>query len=94
MHITLMEGLCCGIVQFSFGQVFSEEMAVPVLKPAKFVFDNLTITPSRVEVNRPVTVKVDVANMGGKEGARLISLVINAVVEENRTISLGGALHH
>ena len=81
-------GLAAG--GYFYVQSILEEMAVPVLKPAKFVFGNLTITPSRVEVNRPVMVKVYVANVGGEEGVCLISLVINGVVEENRTISLGG----
>lgn len=62
----------------------------PGPKPAEFVFGNLTITPSRVEVNRPVTIKVDVANVGEEAGTSLLTLMINDVVEENRTVLLDG----
>jgi len=51
----IVVGLAAG--GYFYVQSILEETAVPtpVLKSAEFLFGSLTITPSRVEVNKPVT---------------------------------------
>lgn len=51
---------------------------------------SLTIQPSQVEVNQPVTIKVNVTNVGEQEGTYPLNLTINDVVEETRLIQLPG----
>ncbi|MGQ9539289.1 MAG: CARDB domain-containing protein [Candidatus Bathycorpusculaceae bacterium] len=64
--------------------------SLPEVKPAEFKLGNLTIQPSQVEVNQPVTIKVNVANVGEQEGTCALNLTINDVVEETRIIQLPG----
>jgi len=55
---------------------------------ALFQLSNLTITPQQVAPGEPVTIAVDVTNIGEAEGNYTITLKINDVKETDRTVSI------
>jgi hypothetical protein len=86
----IIVGLAAG--GYCYIQAFLRTVVPPPAgpKPAEFVLGNLTITPAEAEVNQPIIVKVDVANVGEEPGICVLSLTINNVVEETRTVQLSG----
>jgi uncharacterized cupredoxin-like copper-binding protein len=60
----------------------------PTPTPATFKISNLTISPSRASVGKPVIVSVQVTNSGGAEGAYRPSLTIDGATEATREIRL------
>jgi len=56
--------------------------------PAKFSLSKLTVTPTEVESNEPVTVTVSVANTGGTEGSYRLVLKINNVKEAEQSVTV------
>jgi len=63
---------------------------LPILSPADFRVSDLKITPAEVEAGEKVTISAIVANMGEETGLYTVSLKINEVVEDSRTVMLGG----
>lgn len=60
----------------------------PSPPPAEFELSNLNITPTEVKPGKEVTISVEVTNIGGKEGSRTISLLVNQVLEQTKQITL------
>jgi hypothetical protein len=60
----------------------------PTPPPAEFELSNLNITPTEVKPGKEVTISVEVTNIGGKEGSRTISLLVNQVLEQTKQITL------
>jgi len=56
--------------------------------PAEFVLSNLNITPTEVKPGKEVTISVEVTNIGGREGRRTVSLLVNQVLEQTKQITL------
>ena len=84
-------GLAAG--GYYYLQTFLQTAVVPPShgpKPAEFTLGNLTIQPSEAEVNQPITIKVNVTNVGEELGTYTLNLTINGVVEETRIIQLLG----
>ncbi len=61
---------------------------LPSLPSAEFAMSNLTISPTEVKVGEELTITVEVTNIGGREGSRLLSLWINEVSEETKEVIL------
>jgi hypothetical protein len=61
------------------------------LKPAEFTVTNLIIKPVEAGVGEPITISVNVTNVGDEEGNYSVNLIINDVVKETKTIQLLGA---
>lgn len=62
----------------------------PPPTPARFEVSNLLITPSEVNAGETVSVRVTVSNVGEETGDYTVTLWINDVVEDTRTITLDG----
>jgi len=62
----------------------------PPPKPAEFILGNMTINPSEAEIGKPITISVNVTNIGEQEGVYNLNLTINDVLEETRIIQLSG----
>ncbi len=60
----------------------------PPPPPAKFVLSNLNIIPTEVKPGEEVTITVEVANIGGREGSCTVSLLINNALEETKKVTL------
>ncbi|MCK4299261.1 MAG: hypothetical protein KAX80_07005, partial [Planctomycetes bacterium] len=60
----------------------------PAPAPASFVLSNFSISPTQVEPGRPVSISVDVTNVGGTEGNYTLDLLINGVLQNSREITL------
>ncbi|MBA7505060.1 hypothetical protein ES706_03723 [subsurface metagenome] len=55
---------------------------------AEFVVENLEITPEVVYPGEEVTISVDVANIGGTAGSKLIKLEIDGAVADSKSVVL------
>ena len=81
------------IVAVAAGSYFyleSKGLLVVGPKPAEFTATDLTINPLEVEVGEPISLLVNVTNVGEEEGAYPLNLTINDVLRENQTIVLAG----
>ena len=56
--------------------------------PTEFEVSNLTISPESVEPYETVTIKAEVANVGGLEGTYAANLSIDSVIVEAKDITL------
>jgi uncharacterized membrane protein len=56
--------------------------------PAQFTIANLDVTPGQVLPGQPVTVSVQVANIGGGEGSYTVNLTVNGQVEQTKMVTL------
>ena len=57
-------------------------------RPAEFVLSNLTVTPPEPDLGEPITISVNVTNIGEVEGGYVANLTINNVVRENQTVAV------
>jgi hypothetical protein len=62
----------------------------PPLKAAEFQVTNLTVDPLEAGVGQPITIAVNVTNVGEETGNYSATLTINDVVRETKTIQLLG----
>jgi len=60
----------------------------PPPTPAAFSLSNLSIKPTEVQSNEPITVTVLVANTGGMEGSYTVVLKINDIKEAERSVTV------
>ncbi|MEM0252996.1 MAG: CARDB domain-containing protein [Candidatus Bathyarchaeia archaeon] len=67
-----------------------ETVKVESIKPAEFVITNLTVYPKEVEIDEPVSVGVNITNIGDEAGNYSITLLLDNQIFENRTIMLSG----
>lgn len=58
------------------------------LAPASFEFSNLVISPTDVRVGEPVTISVDIRNVGELQGENIVTLKINEVTVESESVTL------
>jgi hypothetical protein len=63
---------------------------VIALKPAEFVFTNLTITPMQAEVGQTITISVKVTNVGEQTGTYNVDLKLNGTIVNSKIVSLRG----
>ena len=56
--------------------------------PANFKLSNLVITPSEVSAGKTVTISVVVNNAGGRTGSTTVTLEINGVAVDTRSVTL------
>jgi len=66
---------------------------VPTVRPAvppkpAFSISELTITPSVVDTGERVTISGVIANTGGREGTKIVTLRINNVVVDSQEVTL------
>lgn len=66
------------------------ELAVAVSKPAEFTVTDLTISPFEAGIGEPISISVNVTNVGNEEGSYPLNLTVNDVLKENQTILLSG----
>ena len=57
-------------------------------KPAEFTLSELTINPTEADLGEPLTIAVNVTNIGESEGAYVANLTINNQVRENQTVAV------
>jgi len=58
--------------------------------PAAFMTSSLSVSPSEVNIGKPVTISVLVRNIGEEAGGYAVDLSINGVVEATEAITLAG----
>jgi hypothetical protein len=58
--------------------------------PASFHLSNLSITPSEIAVGDEITVTVTVNNSGGQQGTHQVTLKIDAVTVDTKSVTLSG----
>jgi predicted alpha-1,2-mannosidase len=61
-----------------------------IVEPAKFVAENLVISPRSAAPGETVTISVDVANVGGATGPHTVILRVNGLTEGSETVTLMG----
>lgn len=74
---------------------FAIMMMVPPtqpLAPAEFAVSDLVISPVEVYVGEPVSIRILVTNIGGESGNCNVTLKINGVEEETKTVSIHSGL--
>jgi hypothetical protein len=79
------------IVAIAAGTYFflqNQGLLAVTLKPAEFTVTNLTIDPGVVDVGQPVTISVNVTNVGEIDDSYAANLTINDVLKDNQTILL------
>jgi hypothetical protein len=59
-------------------------------KPSEFVVSDLAINPSTAEVFEPITISVNLTNIGDEQGEYMANLTINNMVEQNQTFLVDG----
>jgi hypothetical protein len=57
-------------------------------RPAEFVLSDINFTPAQPDLGEPVTISVNVTNIGEVEGGYVANLTINNVVRENQTVAV------
>jgi hypothetical protein len=81
------------VVALAAGAYFylqSEGLIASAPKPPEFTVTNLNINPLEVEVGDPVSISVNVTNIGDLEGAYMVNLTINDALRESQEILLMG----
>ncbi|MFC2062908.1 CARDB domain-containing protein [Chloroflexota bacterium] len=63
-----------------------EEEVLP--EPPRFTNSNLITSPTQVYPDNTVSISVNVSNIGGTAGSRVVDLVINGTQEQSRTITV------
>jgi hypothetical protein len=58
---------------------------------ARFEFSNLTISPKEGTVGEPVNISADIRNTGEAQGETIVTLRVNGLLVENRTVNLAAA---
>jgi hypothetical protein len=59
-----------------------------VEEPAKFEVSNLTVSPSQIQLDQKVTVSVNVANVGGKDGDYSLELAVDGAVKSSTRVTV------
>jgi len=61
---------------------------IPLNPPADFQISDLTVTPAEVKAGEEVTISVKVTNIGGQSGSYTVSLILNQIIEQTKTVTL------
>ena len=78
----------CTLIAVVTALVFTLVIATGCQKTAKFELSSLEITPSEVASTDPVTITVDVANVGTAEGTYSVLLDIDGTVQETKRVTV------
>ncbi len=89
MHILFVVNVII-VVLAVFGYLYIQTLRVASLKPAEFILENLKVNPLEVEVGEPVSVSVNVTNIGDEAGNHTVTLIFDDEPVENRTVNLQG----
>jgi hypothetical protein len=78
------------IVSFAAGAYFylQAEGLINSAPVAVFTLSDLTINPINADLGEPVTISVNVTNVGNSEGVYAANLTVNDVIKDNQTIIL------
>jgi len=69
---------------------FTVEEAAPPPTPAAFTTSNLSISPTKVDVGKSVTISATIANTGDLAGSYEVTLKVNNVTVDTETVTLDG----
>ena len=58
--------------------------------PAEFVLSNLILSPNEINPGEPVSVTVEIENIGEESGSYTVELSLDGVLEETESVTLGG----
>lgn len=72
------------------GLTGSFTVKAPPIKPAEFTVSDLTVSPREVVEGDPVTITVNIKNIGEQEGSHTVILKLDGVTEETEEITLIG----
>ena len=78
------------IVALAAGGYYYVQSLPPQLKKAEFQVTNLTVDPAEAGVGQPITISINVTNVGEETGNYSVPLRINDEVKETETIQLLG----
>jgi hypothetical protein len=78
------------VVAFAAGGYYYVQSLPPPLKKAEFQVTNLTIDPLEAGTDQPITISVNVTNVGEETGNHSVTLTINDAVKETKTAQLLG----
>ena len=87
VQVEVVAGVDVRVLTGSFRVVPGEVVRAPanlISQP-----DTLTITPEKLESGEPVVVQLDVTNVGGLEGSRILRLIVDGKEIEVREITVG-----
>ena len=76
----------CTLIAMVTALVFVLVIATGCQKTAKFELSSLEITPSEVTSTDPVTITVDVANVGTAEGTYSVLLIIDGTTQDTERV--------
>jgi hypothetical protein len=62
----------------------------PIIKPARFVVRDLTISPTEAEPKEAITISVQVTNVGEEKGRYTVQLYVDDKAVDTKTVTLGG----
>jgi hypothetical protein len=79
------------ITAFAFGGYFYVQSTFERPKSAAFVLSDLVVSPSEADFGQPVTISVNVTNLGEEAGSYSVNLLIDDASFENKTVQLPGA---
>jgi len=65
-------------------------LAVVTSKPAEFTVTDLAVQPLEAGLGEPITISVNVTNVGGEEGSYSLNLTVNDLFKGNQTVLLFG----
>ena len=57
-------------------------------EPAAFSASYLQISPQQASPNQPVTISINIANIGGESGSHTVTLYINGNAEQSQTVTI------
>ena len=76
------------IIALAAGGYFYVQSSFERPKSAAFVLSDLTINPSQIEAGQPVTISVNITNIGTASGEYVADLIIDDVLSQSRTVLL------
>ncbi|MBC7130801.1 hypothetical protein H5T51_06250 [Candidatus Bathyarchaeota archaeon] len=88
--IAVLVLLAASVAAYVYLESLQPETITEVVKPAEFQLTDFTLYPTEVEVEEPLTVSVNVTNVGDLSGNYSVALFLDGEVFENRTVQLSG----
>ncbi len=82
-----------GTYQFTIGSLngsFAITSAAPPPRPAEFQLSDLLIDPTVTTANSPITISVNVTNVGEESGSYSVELKINSAASGTKSVQLAG----
>lgn len=85
-----VRGLTAGTHEFGVEGWADLQASVYVMTPAEFVLDDITVSPTEVNVGGELTVSVQYSNIGEADGSYTLRVEFDERVIEERTVELEG----